>query len=196
MAKKAKAKGDVSEQLTDPSELNILGHGVGLREKKPLPFIQVVQHPNGYGLAFDGMKQPQGYMYFTVDDLLKGFMVHIGLEITEQLDMETIDDFLEAVINYKSNEKCIKEIERLKQELVSVKVSRNAMARKLMAERARFCALVKSISQLSLEFRGRKEDETRILKAIKNYTKTRPYTEKELGIDGTIIVETEEEDEE
>ena len=30
MAKKAKAKGDVSEQLTDPSELNILGHGVGL----------------------------------------------------------------------------------------------------------------------------------------------------------------------
>ena len=196
MAKKAKAKGDVSEQLTDPSELNILGHGVGLREKKPLPFIQVVQHPNGYGLAFDGMKQPQGYMYFTVDDLLKGFMVHIGLEITEQLDMETIDDFLEAVIKYKSNEKCINEIERLKQELVSVKGSRNAMARKLMAERARFCALVKSISQLSLEFCGRKEDETRILKAIKNYTQTRPYTEKELGIDGTITVETDEEDEE
>ena len=196
MAKKAKAKGDVSEQLTDPSELNILGHGVGLREKKPLPFIQVVQHPNGYGLAFEGQKKPQGYMYFTVDDLLKGFMVHIGLEITEQLNMETIDDFLEAVINYKSNEKCIKEIERLKQELVSVKGSRNAMARKLMAERARFCALVKSISQLSLEFRGRKEDETRILKAIKNYTQTRPYTEKELGIDGTITVETEEEDEE
>ena len=39
-------------------------------------------------------------------------------------------------------------------------------------------------------------DETRILKAIKNYTQTRPYTEKELGIDGTITVETEEEDEE
>lgn len=195
MAKKAKAKGDVSEQLTDPSELNILGHGVGLREKKPLPFIQVVQHQNGYGLAFDGMKQPQGYMYFTVDDLLKGFMVHIGLEITEQLDMETIDDFLEAVINYKSNEKCIKEIEWMKQELANAKVSRNAIAKRLMTERARFCALVESVNKLANEYRGRKDDQDQILKLIKNYTKTRPFTEKELLIDATIP-ETKEEDEE
>lgn len=196
MAKKAKANGDVSEQLTDPSELNILGHGVGLREKKPLPFIQVVQHPNGYGLAFEGQKKPQGYMYFSVDDLLKGFMCHIGLEMTDQLNMDTIDDFLEAVINWRTNEKCIGEIDRLRQELAKAKVSRNAIAKRLMTERARFCALVESVNQLANEYRGRKDDQDQILKLIKNYTKTRPFTEKEVGIDGAITVETEEEDEE
>lgn len=194
MAKKAKAKGDVSEQLKDPSEINILGHGVGLRNKKMLPFIQVVKHPNGYGLAFEGMKKPQGFMYFSLDDLLKGFMIHIGLEMTDQLNMETIDDFMEAVINWKTNEMCIKEIERLNQELNRTKISRNAIVRRLMAERSRFCALVKSISLLAHEFRGCKNDEARILKVIKCYTKIKPFTEKDFCIDSNII-DNEEEDE-
>ena len=134
-------------------------------------------------------------MYFSVDDLLKGFMCHIGLEMTDQLNMDTIDNFLEAVINWRTNEKCISEIERLRQELAKAKVSRNAIAKRLMTERARFCALVESVNQLANEYRGRKDDQDQILKLIKNYTKTRPFTEKELLIDATIP-ETEEEDEE
>ena len=158
--------------------------------------MSVVTHPNGYGLSFEGMKQSGGYMYFSPDDLLKGFMAHIGLGITEQLNMETIDDFLTAVINWRDNKKCIDEIERLNAEVKRQNGSRNAMARRLMTERARFCALVESIQMLAEEYRGRKDDYDRILKVVKNYTKTRPFTLKELGIESTDIIEEPEEDEE
>jgi hypothetical protein len=39
--------------------------------------ITVQTLPNGYALNFDGDRR-NGYMYFNVDDLLKGFMIHIG----------------------------------------------------------------------------------------------------------------------
>ena len=56
--------------------------------------IRVETLPNGYCLKFDGMKNPTGYMYFTPEALLEGFMLHIGLGITEQLNTETMQDFL------------------------------------------------------------------------------------------------------
>ena len=44
--------------------------------------ITVQTLPNGYSLNFDGDRQ-NGYMYFNENDLLKGFMIHIGLNMTE-----------------------------------------------------------------------------------------------------------------
>lgn len=74
--------------------------------------ITVKTLPNGYSLEFDGMRD-NGYMYHTADALLKGFMVHIGMEITDQLDMSTVDDFIVAAIKWKYNEKNVEEIKRL-----------------------------------------------------------------------------------
>lgn len=76
--------------------------------------IEVTTKANGYSLTFDGMKMPQGFFYFSKDELLKGFMLHIGLEILDQLNTETMDEFIVAAINWKDNKKCVEEIERLK----------------------------------------------------------------------------------
>ena len=71
-----------------------------MKKKTKLPNVSVTTLPNGYALTFDGMRQPKGYMYFTLEDLLKGFMIHIGCGKTDQLDMSDIDDFLDAVLAY------------------------------------------------------------------------------------------------
>ena len=90
--------------------------------------ITVQTLPNGYALNFDGDRQ-NGYMYFNVDDLLKGFMIHIGLNMTEQLSMENIDDFLVAVMNWNETGKCINELRRMEEELTLAQTSRNRIAR-------------------------------------------------------------------
>ena len=67
--------------------------------KKKLMNIEVRMLPNGYSLKFDGMRQSEGYMYFSKEKLLEGFMLHIGLEITEELSVENMQDFLVATMN-------------------------------------------------------------------------------------------------
>ena len=109
--------------------------------------ITVQTLPNGYALNFDGDRQ-NGYMYFNVDDLLKGFMIHIGLNMTEQLSMENIDDFLVAVMNWNETGKCIKELSRMEEELTLAQTSRNRIARQMINEREKHLELVNSIKDL------------------------------------------------
>lgn len=109
--------------------------------------ITVQTLPNGYSLNFDGDRQ-KGYMYFNVDDLLKGFMIHIGLNMTEQLSMENIDDFLVAVMNWNETGKCIKELSRMEEELTLAQTSRNRIARQMIDEREKHLELVNNIKDL------------------------------------------------
>lgn len=109
--------------------------------------ITVQTLPNGYALNFDGDRQ-KGYMYFNVDDLLKGFMIHIGLKMTEQLSMENIDDFMVAVMNWNETGKCIKELSRMEEELTLAQTSRNRIARMMIDERAKHLELVNNIKDL------------------------------------------------
>ena len=78
--------------------------------KKKLPRIEVRTLKNGYSLEFDGMQTPGGHMYFSVDQLLQGFMIHIGLKKTAQLDPSTMADFIDTAMKYNDNEKAIREI--------------------------------------------------------------------------------------
>ena len=55
-------------------------------KKKDIKHIYVSTLQNGYSLSFDGMSEKGGYMYFSIEDLLKGFMMHIGLNMTDQLE--------------------------------------------------------------------------------------------------------------
>lgn len=109
--------------------------------------ITVQTLPNGYALNFDGDRQ-NGYMYFNVDDLLKGFMIHIGLNMTEQLSMENIDDFMVAVMNWNETGKCIKELSRMEEELTLAQTSRNRIARQMIDERDKHLELVNNIKAL------------------------------------------------
>lgn len=114
-------------------------------EKKNLPKIEVETRPNGYSLKFDGMKQSGGHIYFTPEKLLRGFMLHIGLGMTGDLDTETMDDFIVAACNWKENEKCVKEIDRLATELKKAMRSRAYFAKLLCTERYRYNALIDDI---------------------------------------------------
>lgn len=108
---------------------------------KKLPNIEVLTQPNGYSLKFDGMRQ-RGYFYFSPDTLLQGFMLHIGLGITDQLNTETMNDFIVTAMNWKDNEKCIKEIERLTASLKTAEKAVEAAECRLTAKQERideFC---------------------------------------------------------
>ena len=109
--------------------------------------ITVQTLPNGYSLDFDGARH-KGYMYFNVDDLLKGFMIHIGLKMTEQLSMENIDDFLVAVMNWNETGKCIKEMRRMEEEFNTARHNRNSIARQMVEERSKHLELVNGIKDL------------------------------------------------
>ena len=104
-------------------------------KRKKLPKIQVNTVPNGYVLKFQGAKQPDGYMYFTPEKLLEGFMCHIGLKMTDQLNQDTMQDFIIAAMQWHDIEKNVREIERLKRELQAMTSKRNGLARQLIDER-------------------------------------------------------------
>ncbi len=116
--------------------------------KKKLPMISVETMPNGYALRFDGMEKSQGFMYFTPEKLLEGFMLHIGLEMTNQLDTVTMKDFVAAAANWKENRDCVKEIERRGKALTGMKVKLTTMARRLITERTQHLQMIEDVEKL------------------------------------------------
>lgn len=162
-----------------------------MKKKTKLPNISVTTLPNGYALTFDGMRQPKGYMYFTLEDLLKGFMIHIGCGKTDQLDMSSIDDFLDAVLAYKDKDDCIEEIQRLQSKVDIAQRSRNYMAKRLIFSRGQLVELVKDIDRLAYEYSSLPSVSTELRKAIKKYSTTKPFTLKDLGVTSDDIKDLE-----
>ena len=160
---------------------------------KPLPMIHVETLPNGYALRFDGMKN-DGYMYFTPDKLLEGFMLHIGLHMTEELDIETMQDFIVAATQWNDNKKCIGEIERLNAELKSLAYNRMIIANKLIMERKRLLTLRDAINKMATKYKGLKDLHQNLLGLIKNYTKLNEYTLGQFTFKGQKIEAIKEED--
>ena len=78
-------------------------------------------------------------------------MLHIGLEVTQQLNPELMQDFIIAAINWKENEKCVKEIERLTTALKVLGVKRVSLAKRLITERNRHIALYNTIGTMLKE---------------------------------------------
>ena len=163
--------------------------------RKHLRDIEVRKLPNGYSLEFEGMKKA-GYLYFNERELLKGFMIHIGLEQNDELSMENIDDFLETAINWHENEKAIEEIEYLKSRVKIAEGKRNAMGIRLIQERSRLVNLVKAIDRLAHEFRANKDVSTRLELAIRSHKKTKLLTLHDLGVSSADVIEEEDDDDE
>lgn len=183
-----------NSNLKYPEEANILKPKDG-RKKKPLPLITVEKVPNGYVLKFDGMKKREGFLYFSPEKLLEGFMCHIGLKMTDELDTDMMQDFIVGAINYSTNEKCIKEIERLNAEIKAVTRSRNGMGRRLIEERTRLLKVIDIVEELELYVK--KENRTEYNNLRKRLPRVKPLTLEELGItidDSEDIDEVDEEE--
>lgn len=166
-----------------------------MKKKTKLTNISIVTLPNGYALTFDGMRQPKGYMYFTLEELLKGFMIHIGCGKTDQLDMSNIDDFLDAVLAFKGKEDCIEEIQRLQSQVDIAERRRNYMAKRLIFSRGQLVELVKDIDRLAFEYKNLSSVSTELSKAIKKYSTTKPLTLKDLGVTSEDIIDSDDDDE-
>ena len=165
-----------------------------MKKKTKLPNISVVTLPNGYALTFDGMRQPKGYLYFTPEDLLKGFMIHIGCGKTDQLDMSNIDDFLDAVLAYKDKDDCIEEIQRLQSQVDIAERRRNYMAKRLIFSRGQLVDLVKDIDRLAFEYKNLPSVSTELRKAIKKFSTTKPLTLKDLGVTSVDIKDSDDDE--
>lgn len=168
-------------------------------KKKELKNITVQTLPNGYSLTFDGMKQSQGYLYFTEEKLLEGFMLHIGLEMTDQLSTETMQDFIVAAMNWSDNEKRVKEIEKLNMSLRLMTQKRNGMAKRLTDERDQFIKLRNAIEEFGKAFLKDHPDQrlkSELDKLLKDFKQRPKLTLDSLGVKSEDIIQDEQPEEE
>lgn len=145
--------------------------------------IRVQTLPNGYSLEFDGMKQPLGHMYFTVKDLLRGFFLHIGLGMTEELETDKMEDLLEAARTWKNNKACIKDLKRLKKELQESEMKCSRLARQLIAERDLRISFYADVEQSIKAFEDYSDPivKKQFTKIIRSRKRPVPLTYKTLG---------------
>ena len=61
--------------------------------KKELKQITVLTRPNGYTLEIEG----EQFMYHSVERLIRGIAVHLGLMIEEPLSQEYADNLMKAL---------------------------------------------------------------------------------------------------
>ena len=162
-----------------------------------MKMIDVDTLPNGYALKFDGMSKKDGYMYFTPEKLLEGFMLHIGLEMTDQLNTETMQDFIVAAINWKDNKECVKEIERLTRELKMMRGRRDALAKRLIQERNQAIKLVGAIKSIMADTKANPDKDLRkeMSKMMKGQKVLPQLTLQSLGVNPDEAVDEELNDE-
>jgi hypothetical protein len=88
--------------------------------KKELKKIELSTLPNGYSLEIDN----KGFMYFTLEKLLEGFFVHVGLEILSFIDKESIHDLIIACATYPNEGDAIKAVAKMEPEIEALKNAR------------------------------------------------------------------------
>ena len=82
---------------------------------------------NGYELIVN----EEGYMYFNVQSLLEGFMVHVGMKRLEEMTQEEIKDFLKATKDGSLNKKLQTEVNALKEERKELKLQQREMKKEI-----------------------------------------------------------------
>ena len=71
--------------------------------KKTRPSIDVKTVPNGYTLTVD----KGNYMYFTPEELLMGFMMHVGCGVTTELDTDKLPSIVAAIVAYPTQQELV-----------------------------------------------------------------------------------------
>ena len=117
-----------------------------MTRKKILKRIEVRTLPNGYSLDFDGARA-NGFMYYSEDKLLEGFMCHIGLKMTEQLDTDTIKSFIDSALEWNNLKASHKELQKARRETECITKMYRSTVKRLIDERhrmLRLCQLAKN----------------------------------------------------
>ena len=126
-------------------------------------------------------------------------MLHIGLEMTDQLNTETMQDFIVTAMNWRDNKKCVKEIGRLTLDLQKMTGRRASLARQLILERNRYIAIIEDVSSAIVELKDHpdKNIKKRLEKILSGKKKPMTLTLRGLGVkdEDFIEEETDEDDE-
>lgn len=77
--------------------------------KKQLTKVSVHTLPNGYSLDVAG----RGYMYFTLQELVEGIFVHVGLQKLDWIDRDTITNLMTACATWPKEGDAIQQAARL-----------------------------------------------------------------------------------
>ncbi|MBR2776848.1 MAG: hypothetical protein IKD75_07050 [Prevotella sp.] len=84
--------------------------------KKERPSIDVRTVPNGYTLTVD----KGNYMYFTSEELLMGFMMHVGCGVTTELSKEKLPSIVAATVAYPTQEELVQRVAELERQIESL----------------------------------------------------------------------------
>ena len=123
-------------------------------------------------------------------------MLHIGLNMTEELDTETMQDFILSATNWSDNRKCIDEIKTLNDKIRHLQSQCRSNAYKAIYERSRLLTLRDDIQKTSAKLKDNKDVAIRLNGIIKGLGALKPWTLKHFGIGSKDIIQPEKEDEE
>ena len=161
--------------------------------KKKLPHISVRTLPNGYSLSIEGHKHE--YMYFTPEKLLEGVMVHVGLKMTEQLDMDTIKSFIDSALEWNNTKASHKELTKVKRDMDRLnKRYRNAVKR-LIDERHRMLRLCRLAKDCTLGKSSLTDALAALHARVHNDGQLKELCLADFGITSDQIVDEEDDDE-
>ena len=162
--------------------------------KKKLPRIEVHTLPNGYSLIIEGHKQE--YMYFTPDKLLEGFMVHVGLKMTEQLSPETIKSFIDSALEWNNLKASHKELQKAKRDLARTDAKYRNAVKRLIDERRRMLRLCRLAKDCTLGHHSLTDALAALHARVHNDGQLKELSLKDFDIKSDQITDSEEDDDE
>lgn len=97
--------------------------------------VRVATVSNGYTLDLTIEGQKQGYMYFNVEELLEGFMYHVGLLEVSPYGKAEIREFLDAASKWQDNGLLVKELLQKTEEITFLKEHETLLEEQLSQKR-------------------------------------------------------------
>lgn len=121
--------------------------------------VRVATVSNGYtlDLTIDGQKQ--GYMYFNVEELLEGFMYHVGLLEVSPYGKAEIREFLDAASKWQDNGLLLKELLQKTEEITFLKEHETLLEEQLSQKRQQNERLKQRKRELEEKLAKHKKDE-------------------------------------
>lgn len=121
--------------------------------------VRVATVSNGYtlDLAIEGQKQ--GYMYFNVEELLEGFMYHVGLLEVSPYGKAEIREFLDAASKWQDNGLLVKELLQKTEEITFLKEHETLLEEQLSQKRQQNERLKQRKRELEEKLAKHKKDE-------------------------------------
>lgn len=90
-----------------------------MKQRKMAHHVSVKTIPNGYALDVD----KTGYMYYTLAELVEGFLLHVGLGVVDYCDKETMHELITACGTFPKEGQAIQAVAGLQAKIEALEQS-------------------------------------------------------------------------